>query len=188
MFASEKGHTDLIVDMVHSLVERKAKRKNSPIGIPDDWVALLKEIRPSNPVNVINMVHSDFINWKTSANGKLYTDFYNNFKWKEGVRWGITRNRLCQSNSFSTDEICVDYEVEATRMKSLSMKYSPPRAYTDRQTISLSKFESLAQYVKNAKIPRKHLLFYLNLPVDGFPRAIKELKSKLSSLDTEHLT
>ena len=174
--------------MVHSLVERKAKRKSSPIGVPDDWINLLKEIRPAKPVHIINMVFSDFIDWKTSANGKLYSDFYNSFKWKEGVRWGITRNHLCQSNSFDANDICEDYEVDATRMKFLSTKYSPPRAYRDRQTISLSKLESLVQYVKNAKIPRKHLLFYLNLPVDGFPLAIKELKSKLASLDTEKLT
>ena len=184
-FLAEKGHTDLVLDMVHSLLERKAKRSSEPIGLPEDWVTLLSSIRPEKPLNIINMVYTDFLNWKSSTNGKIYTDFYNNFKWKNGVRWGISRTHLCQSDSFQENVPCEDYVVETTQIQRLSRNYGPPPAYSERQKISISKLESLAQYVKNAKIPRKNLPFYINLPVDGFPLAIKELKDKLLSLDTE---
>ena len=52
----EKGHTQMEVDSVHSVVERKIKRKN--IYVPQNYVEILQEVRPAHPFVVHYIDHS----------------------------------------------------------------------------------------------------------------------------------
>ena len=141
----EQGHTDLVLDLAHSLIERMARKKNPPqVGVPQDWIEIAKSVRPQQPFNVIEMEYSDFQNWKTSnANGKEYSDFFPKFKWKEGCRWGITRTSLCQSDTFNNEDSCIRQKIPENEMRKLALNYGPPRAYSKRLEISVSKLESL---------------------------------------------
>ena len=169
-------------------MERKARVKNAPqIGVPLDWVNIAKSVRPEQPFIVIEMTYNDFQDWKTSnaPTGKQYSDFFPNFKWKEGNRWGITRNSLCQSHDIYLERECKVVKILDYEMRKLSSKYGPPQAYERRLGISLSKFESLLKYIHNAKIPRKHIQFFYDLPVSGQLAAVNELKETLRRRDIE---
>ena len=183
LYVVEKGHTDLVLDMAHSLLERAARKQNAPqIAVPNDWIKLATQVRPKQPFQVKQMVFSDFLDWRASkAKGKLYTDSFTEFKWKEGSRWEISRHSLCQSNDFNEHQSCDAFYVDATYFNQLSRKYGPPNAYKQPLSISVSKLESLMKYLNNAKIPRIYLPFYYNLRVDGDSKIISELKKTMKN-------
>ena len=186
----EKGHTDLVLDMAHSLMERAAQKRNVPqIAVPNDWISLAKGLRPNQPFNVVELLYTDFLNWRSSnANGKLYSDFFPEFKWSLGVRWGITRHSLCQSESFDSNSPCTTYGVDAFMFYKMSRKYGPSKAYSKRPSISVTKLESLMKYLNNAKISRIHLAFYYNLPVTGNDKVVNSLKTIMKNrFDSEHV-
>lgn len=58
----ERGHTQMEVDSIHSLVERKLKRQ--PIYVPQNYVDVIASCRPSRPVNVKYVRYSFFKDFK----------------------------------------------------------------------------------------------------------------------------
>lgn len=54
----EKGHTQMEVDAVHSVIERKVKGRN--IHIPQNYVECISDARPSQPYKVNYVDHSFF--------------------------------------------------------------------------------------------------------------------------------
>lgn len=54
----EKGHTQMEVHSVHSVIERKIK--NKPIYSPQSYVDAMRECRPSQPYNVKYVSHEFF--------------------------------------------------------------------------------------------------------------------------------
>ena len=180
----------MILDMAHSLMERKAKRRNAPqIAVPSDWIDIARTVRPDQPFVVIEMTYSDFKDWKISnaPKGKLYADCFPNFKWKEGNRWGITRNSLCQNDSVNLEGGCRITKIPDYEMRRLSLKYGPPQAYNSRLKISVSKFESVLKYISNSKIPHRYVKFYYDLPVSGDDKIVRELKQTLRKWDDENV-
>ena len=59
----ERGHTQMEVDSIHSLVERKLKRR--PIYVPQNYVDVIASCRPSRPVNVKYVLHPFFKDMKS---------------------------------------------------------------------------------------------------------------------------
>ncbi|XP_060062917.1 toll-like receptor 4 [Ylistrum balloti] len=57
----EKGHTQMEVDSVHSTIESKLKRK--PIYVPQNYVDIIKSVRPSQPYHVHYVDHTFFKNF-----------------------------------------------------------------------------------------------------------------------------
>lgn len=79
------GHTHMESDSDHSIIEKKKKKFNGPIEHPHDWSILIKQCGKNKPMNVIEMVTEDFINFS-----KLYTkDGYlsNRKEDQEGIKF-----------------------------------------------------------------------------------------------------
>ena len=57
----EKGHTYMEVDSVHSTIERKIKIKS--IYVPQNYVDLIKSVRPTQKYKVLYVDHSFFKRW-----------------------------------------------------------------------------------------------------------------------------
>ena len=56
----ERGHTYMEVDAIHSVIERKLRQRNTKIHIPQDYVDILKIVRPGQPFNVQYVDHTFF--------------------------------------------------------------------------------------------------------------------------------
>ena len=54
----EKGHTQMEVDSVHSLIERKLKNRN--IYFPGDYIEVFRECRPAKPFDIVHLTHDFF--------------------------------------------------------------------------------------------------------------------------------
>ena len=54
----EKGHTQMEVDSVHSVIERKLKTRS--IYYPGNYIEVMQEARPAQPYEVIENKHDFF--------------------------------------------------------------------------------------------------------------------------------
>ena len=59
----EKGHTQMEVDSVHANVEKRLK--NRIVYWPNDYVNVLKECRPTQPFEVIEMNYNDVLDFSS---------------------------------------------------------------------------------------------------------------------------
>lgn len=60
-----KGHTQMEVDNVHMLIEKKLKKKL--INLPGQYVSITKTARRSKPLKAVELTHKDFKNFDDSA-------------------------------------------------------------------------------------------------------------------------
>lgn len=60
-----KGHTQMEVNNVHMLIEKKLKKKL--INLPDQYVSMTKKARRSKPLKAVLLTHKDFKNFDDSA-------------------------------------------------------------------------------------------------------------------------
>ncbi|CAH2088773.1 unnamed protein product [Euphydryas editha] len=158
----EKGHTQMEVDSVHSVIERKLK--NREIFLPSQYATITKEARKApSPYEVITPDYTFFKNYGI----KDYLIY-------ESIRLGrgagdhcVTDIKALRYNPNGT----IDYKLQFSddfvplprRPKKItSLINSTPSLYESRQPISKIKYDHL-QELKNV-IPKDCHTFYDNLP------------------------
>ena len=56
----EKGHTQMEVDSIHSVIEYKVKQQNTVIYVSHKYVDIMREVRPAHPYVVHYADHTFF--------------------------------------------------------------------------------------------------------------------------------
>jgi len=156
----ERGHTQMEVDSIHSLVERKLKRK--PIYVPQNYVDVIASCRQSRPIDVKYVLHSFFKDMK-----KL--NMYNSIR--PGSRVGdptVTNLRVLRYSPDGTIQYKLGF---GDHFKDFPRKSKGPNDVEDvsqlhlnRIPIKASKFKHL-QELKSV-IPSDYHAFYDSLPHD----------------------
>lgn len=158
----EKGHTQMEVDSVHSVIERKLK--NVEIFLPSQYASLTKEARKNPfPYKVVQPDHTFFKDYSL----KEYQVY-------DSIRPGrsagddcVVDLRALKYNPDGTIEYKKHFQHEFTplprRPRSISTLIdSVPPLYSSRLPIMESKYEHLQQL--KSVIPKDCHLFYDNLP------------------------
>lgn len=95
----EKGHTQAEGDSVHALIERSSK--NKLIYTPLEWFSLVRWAKQDGkPYNVIEMKHTDFLNYKELLDGRNWSKNISG----DVVKWNkIKEVRVCADNPFKIE-------------------------------------------------------------------------------------
>lgn len=154
----EKGHTQMEVDSVHSVIERKLKRKN--IYVPQNYVDVMTSVRPSQPYIVHYVDHSFF---------KKYSDLSYYTSIRPGTKVGdpvVTDLRVIHysANGEVTYKLMFsdDFSEFPRRAKNSEAQREEPFKLHDKPlAIKKSKFEHLMA-LKHV-MPSDYHAFYDNL-------------------------
>ncbi|KAK6167866.1 hypothetical protein SNE40_021797 [Patella caerulea] len=157
----EKGHTQMEVDSVHSVIERKLKKR--PIYIPQNYVDIFRSARPRQPYNVF-YVHHDFF--------RRYSDLGYYHSIRPGVKVGdpvVTDIRVMNYSpdgdikyQLVFDDVLHDLPRKAKNVQIGSQDIQPNRLHDHPIPIKTTKFSHL-QDIK-AVIPTDYHSFYDALP------------------------
>ncbi|CAL8094746.1 unnamed protein product [Orchesella dallaii] len=156
----EKGHTQMEVDSVHSVIERALKGK--PIYHPMDYVEITRKARRKGPAyEALNMEHNMFLDY-SRAGTMRYSDI------RPGSKPGdpcVTDLRELRYNPSGIIEYKLDHSSEWQQLPKLCRTVdinSYPRLYKDPLPISKRKYEDLQELLP--VIPEKYHEFYKKLP------------------------
>lgn len=138
----EKGHTQMEVDSVHSVIERKVRKRKTCIYVPQNYVDLMREARPRQPYVVHYVDHSFF---------KDYTElnYYNSIR--PGTRAGdpvVTDLRVIHysRNGHITYKLLFGDEFQELPRKARNSEANPDNPgplYEESLVIKQSKFDHL---------------------------------------------
>ena len=160
----EKGHTQMEVDSVHSMIERKMKHK--PIYVPQNYVDIIKQTRPKQPYKVHYVKNSFF---------KKYTDLQYYSSIRPGVRVGepvVTDIRVLHYSPDGIITYKINYEDDLQELprKAKCSKVQENEGqlnnmHSGRLAIKASKFAHLQQL--KSVMPEDYHSFYDTLKYDS---------------------
>nr|XP_026498301.1 uncharacterized protein LOC113402304 [Vanessa tameamea] len=155
----EKGHTQMEVESVHSIIERKLK--NREIYLPSQYSSITKEARLNpSPYEVATVEHTFFKDYSIKNNF-----IYDTIRPGRGTGVNcVVDLRALKYNPNGTIDYKLDYNDEFRPLPRRPKRIEPslpPQLFTHRLPISKSKYEHLQQ-LKNF-IPLDCHEFYDNL-------------------------
>lgn len=156
----EKGHTQMEVDSVHSVIERKLKHRE--IFLPSQYSSVTKEARLNpSPYEVVTADHTFFKDYSIKSN-LIYDTI------RPGRGTGakcVVDIRVLKYNPNGTIEYKLNYNDEFQPLPQRPKKVGPvipPQLFTEKLPITKSKYEHLQQL--KSVIPIDCHEFYDNLP------------------------
>jgi hypothetical protein len=152
----EKGHTQMEVDSVHAMIEKKVRGKS--IYVPMDYVTISKEARSTpSPYEVVYMYHNDFIDYGglrcnirpgKDKGDPVVTDLRQiKYNLDCSIQYKLTH---CQEWTAMPRKFCID------------KNFSFPKLYQHRIPLTSRKFQDLKDVLH--VIPECHHEFYNSLP------------------------
>lgn len=154
----EKGHTQMEVDSVHSVIERKLKHKN--IYVPQNYVEAIREACSSHPYQVQHVDHTFF---------KKYSDLSYYSTIRPGTKVGdhvVTDIRAIHYSPIGEVTIKLMFEDDFSDLprrarRSEIMCEDPPQLHDGQLTIKRSKYQHLKEL--KSVIPVDYHPFFDNL-------------------------
>lgn len=164
------GHTHMECDSDHAIIEKAKKSGSTKIQHPDDWYALVRQVKTTKPFEVIEMKQQDFYDYETLYS-KAYVMRHKNvakqtFYWKD-VRWmryTKAQGILYYKNNFSEDEPFLELNIR--RRGKSNFKLDSKRILKYKQPVCINEEK------KKDLLDILHLLspdvrdFYINLQTD----------------------
>lgn len=157
----EKGHTQMEVDSVHSVIERALKGK--AIYHPNDYLDITRSARKVGaPYEARNLDHTMFLDYSKSEQMK-YSDI------RPGSKPGdpcVTDIRELQYNPSGVIEYKLDHSSDWTKLPKKSRQLTKVKflkLYKQRLPISKRKFNDLQELLP--VIPAEYHDFYKKLPI-----------------------
>ena len=156
----EKGHTQMEVDSVHSVVERKLKHLE--IFLPSQYSLVTKEARRNpSPYEVAMVDHTFFKDYSI----KSYF-IYDTIRPGRGTGSKcVVDIRVLKYNPNGTIDFKLSYDEQFKQLPQRPKRVQPvipPQLFTERLPISKSKYDHLQQL--KSVIPKDCHEFYDNLP------------------------
>lgn len=167
----EKGHSYNSADTVHSLIERKTRKRD--IYTPDEWYQCIETAKRSKtqPIKVIRVQQDMIFDWVELA------DKLNFIKDTEGGKIPFSKIREISAESSKPLQLQFKLSLDDTTSKTISLKkvgkpvnlatYQLKRVMNDGVgplPISKKKKEDLLYYCSHNLIPQEHQDFFRNLP------------------------
>lgn len=167
----ETGHTQMEVDSIHAVIERR--KKAVEIQIPDDWLNVIRSARASRPYVVDELSYSDFLDFKKYSKEIIRTAKIdsngNKIKWND-IRW-------LKYDTSSPDVIFYNYSFAARDFKMIKLgghtrssgqleSSEPPPCYEAPTPVSVLKKKDLLQLCQKRLIKPQHHQFYADLTTD----------------------
>lgn len=170
----EVSHTQMEVDSIHSVIERKLGRKRE-VSVPADYIQIIKTAREKpSPYNIITLKYSDFLKYNTG----IYSS----------IRPGNVKGDPCVTDICALQylpEGIIKYKlkfsdswVELPRRPSRKAKNTPREhspLYSSQRPIEETKFVHL-QELKSVIEPDYHS-FYNNLSHNCTSKECRHIKS-----------
>ena len=156
----EKGHTQMEVDSVHSVIERKLKHLE--IFLPSQYSLVTKEARSNpSPYEVAIVDHTFFKDY--SIKSYLIYDTIHPGRGTGAKR--VVDIRVLKYNPNGTIDFKLSYDEQFKQLPQRPKRVQPvipPQLFTERLPISKSKYDHLQQL--KSVIPKDCHEFYDNLP------------------------
>lgn len=164
------GHTYMEADGAHGIIEKKKKKHDLPINVPEDWMELVRQ--SSNKFEVVPMKKENFFNFakllkgplvlrKKDVNGKPFKWHDAQwFRYEKSEPFGKIKfkNSLSRSEPFKTLSLQRRGKTQTYKLELISSKPLP---------ISSEKKKDLLDILEY--IPKDTHSFYVNLPVANDP-------------------
>ena len=163
----EVGHTETENDSVHSTIE--SKTRNALLYTPCQWYSAVRSCRPKNLYKVVELSHSDFIDWKAMSQEAVK----NMFKDDAGVQVYWTQIRKIKATSEEPDTLRVKTEFGGSYQKITVFRKRTRGAYKPvifsqglpQPGITKDKKKDLLDLCDNKQIPGPYRSYYESLPV-----------------------
>lgn len=163
------GHTHMECDVDHAMIERNKKKSGFPIYHPHDWMQLVRLTGKKNPLQVVPMYYTDFMQYsdllKDALNMKKINDIGEAFVWKN-VKWlRFTKEYGVIFYKEGLDRTSEFKKMTVWRRGRARDRLIPKPSYSGKQQITLQKKKDLLDLLP--LIPPTFHDFYKGLPTSS---------------------